>query len=40
MHNLHYFLILSNLLGFLQLKKTLHKVIFTNLFKLDPDPHF
>ena len=40
LHNLYFFLLLSNLLCLLQLKKTLHKVIFFNLFELDPDPHF
>ena len=45
MHKLHCFLLLSNLLGFLQLKKTLHDFFSSNLVKLDldldpnPDPH-
>ena len=38
LHKLRCFLLLRNLLCFFQLKKTLHKAIFTNLFKLDP-PH-
>ena len=43
LHKLHCFLLLSNLLGFLQLKKTLHDFFSSNLVKLDldldPDPH-
>ena len=37
LHKLHCFLLLSNLLGFLQLKKTLHDFFSSNLVKLDPD---
>ena len=40
LYNIHCFVHFSNLLYILQLKKTLHEVIFTNLFELDPDPHF
>ena len=40
---LHCFLLLSNLLCFLQLKKTIHDFFSSNLVKLDldldPDPH-
>ena len=36
LHKLHFFLLLSYLFCFLQLKETLHKVFF--FFKLDPDP--
>ena len=51
MHKLHCFLLLSNLLSFLQLKKTIHDFFSSNLVKLDldldqdpdldldPDPH-
>ena len=45
LHKLHCFLLLSNLLCFLQLKKTLHECFSSNLVKLDldldpdPDPH-
>ena len=45
LHKLHCFLLLSNLLGFLQLKKTVHDFFSSNLVKLyldldlDPDPH-
>ena len=43
LHKLHCFLLLSNLLGFLQLKKTFHDFFSSNLVKLDldldPDPH-
>ena len=43
LHKLHWFLLLSNLLGFLQLKKTVHDFFSSNLVKLeldlDPDPH-
>ena len=43
LHKLHCFLILSNLLCFLQLKKTLHDFFSSNLVKLDLnldlDPH-
>ena len=46
LHKLHWFLLLSNLLGFLQFKKTLHYFFSSNLVKLDlyldpdlePDP--
>ena len=43
MHKLHCLLLLSNLLCFLQLKKTLQDFFSLNLVKLDldldPDPH-
>ena len=43
LHKLHCFLFLSNLLCFLQLRKTLHDFFSSNLVKLDldldPDPH-
>ena len=43
LHKVHCFLLLSNLLCFLQLKKTLHDFFSSNLVKLDldldPDPH-
>ena len=49
LHKLHCFLLLSNLLCFLQLKKTFHDFFSSNLVKLnldldpdidpDPDPH-
>ena len=42
MHKLHCFLLLSNLLCFLQLRKTIHDFFSSNLVKLDldldPDP--
>ena len=38
LNKLHCFLLLSNLLGFLQLKKTLHDYFSSNLVKLDLDP--
>ena len=45
LHKIHCFLLLSNLLCFLQLKKTIHDFFSSNLVKLDldldpnPDPH-
>ena len=43
LHKFHCFLLLSNLLCFLQLKKTIHDFFSSNLVKLDldldPDPH-
>ena len=43
LHKLPCFLLLSNLLCFLQLKKTLHDFFSSNFVKLDldldPDPH-
>ena len=43
LHKIHCFLLLCNLLCFLQLKKTLHDFFPSNLVKLDldldPDPH-
>ena len=41
LHKLHCFLLLSNLLCFLQLKNPLHNFFSSNLVKLDldPDPH-
>ena len=38
LHNLYFFLLLSNLLCLLQLKKTLHDLFSSILVKLDLDP--